>query len=247
MGPMKWSFVITKQRTMKEITVSTNMHCTSCVTKLSKVLDKMPKIHHWRADLQSPSKTVTVHGDVDETELRSLIQEAGFQVTGHSATSYHHTETNHHQHRNSGFWSDRKIWKRSALNTLSCLTGCLIGDFAMIIYLQVYHPATPMWLQMALAILAGLITSILFESIILRIREELAWQKALKMAVSMSFLSIIAMEVVMNTTDFMITGGKAQLDSIGYWLAFIPAALAGFLTPLPYNYYQLKKHNRSHH
>jgi hypothetical protein len=32
-----------------------------------------------------------------------------------------------------------------------------------------------------------------------------------------------------------------------YWLAFIPAAVAGFLTPLPYNYYQLKKHNRACH
>jgi hypothetical protein len=51
----------------------------------------------------------------------------------------------------------------------------------------------------------------------------------------------------MNLTDFMITGGKAQLTSPTYWLAFIAAALAGFLAPLPYNYYQLKKYNRSHH
>ena len=28
---------------------------------------------------------------------------------------------------------------------------------------------------------------------------------------------------------------------------FVPAAVAGFLAPLPYNYYQLKKYNRSHH
>lgn len=234
---------------MKEITLSTNMHCASCVTKLAKVLDHSPKVHHWKADMQSPAKTVTVHGDLSESELRTFIQEAGFQVTDTAAPAshHHHHHTAHHDDPKSGFWSDKKVWKRSALNTLSCLIGCLIGDFAMIIYLQVYHPATPMWLQMGLAVLAGLITSILFESVLLRIREKLTWKLALKMAVSMSFLSIIAMEVVMNTTDFMITGGKAQIDTIGYWLAFIPAALAGFLTPLPYNYYQLKKHNRSHH
>jgi hypothetical protein len=117
----------------------------------------------------------------------------------------------------------------------------------MIIYLQTFRPHTPMWLQMVLAVFAGLVTSLALETWMLHKRENLVWKAAVKTAFSMSVLSIIGMEVVMNLTDFMITGGKAQLTSITYWLAFIPAALVGFLAPLPYNYYQLKKYNRSHH
>ena len=145
------------------------------------------------------------------------------------------------------FWRDGRVWRRAGFNTLNCLIGCSIGDFAMILYLQVYHPGTPMWLQMTLAIIAGLFTSIALETSILHLREKLVWKTALKMALSMSLISMVGMELVMNTTDFMITGGKAQLASAAYWLAFLPAALAGFLAPLPYNYFQLKKHNKACH
>jgi hypothetical protein len=117
----------------------------------------------------------------------------------------------------------------------------------MLIYLQVYHPHISMWWQMVLATAAGLLTSIALETVLMRYREKFNWRAAFKMAISMSFLSMVAMEIAMNGTDFMITGGKAQLGSISYWLAFIPAAVAGFLTPLPYNYYQLKKHHRACH
>jgi hypothetical protein len=151
------------------------------------------------------------------------------------------------QRKVPGFWSDKGIWKRSSLTTLTCLAGCSIGDFGMIIYLQTFRPLTPTWLQMVLAIFAGLVTSLALETWMLHKRENLVWKAAVKTALSMSVLSIIGMEVVMNLTGFMITGGKAQLTSITYWLAFIPAALVGFLAPLPYNYYQLKKYNRSHH
>jgi hypothetical protein len=161
------------------------------------------------------------------------------------------TPADHHAHQTQnelkGFWLDKDVWKRSGITTLTCLFGCSIGDFAVIIYLQVYYPATPMWLQMVLAILAGLLTSVALETWILHWRENLVWKAALKMALSMSMISIVGMEVVMNLTDFMITGGKAQLSSPAYWLAFLPALIAGFLAPLPYNYYQLKKYNRSHH
>jgi len=50
------------------------------------------------------------------------------------------------------------------------------------------------------------------------------------------------MEVAMNLTDYLITGG-AVLN-----LTVIPIMLlAGFITPLPYNYWRLKKYNKSCH
>lgn len=129
----------------------------------------------------------------------------------------------------------------------TCLVGCSIGDFGMIIYLQAMHPDTPMLLQMSLAIVAGLITSVLFEVVLMHYRDRMAWGMALRMALTMSFASIVAMEVVMNTTDFMITGGTMALSDPSYWLAFIPSAAAGFIAPLPLSYYLLKKYGRGMH
>lgn len=230
---------------MKEITLSTNMHCGHCVDKLGKVLNAEPRIHHWQADVASPQKTVTVHGDVSASDVQSLIEKAGFEVNGNTPAACDMNAAQTAQP--AGFWQDKKVWLRASFNTLNCLTGCTIGDFAMVVFLQAHYPHTPMWLQMLLATAMGLLTSVALETSLLRYREKLVWRKAFGMAVSMSFLSMVAMELAMNTMDFMITGGKAQLATAAYWLAFVPAAVAGFLTPLPYNYYQLKKHNKACH
>jgi cation transport ATPase len=232
---------------MKQITVSTNLHCNNCVTKLGRVLDTKPGIHHWHADVTKPGKPLTIHGQVTNEEVLRFIGEAGFE--GHSVTENdtHAAPLPEQEKDRHFFWRDPKLWKRASFNTLNCLIGCSIGDFAMIVFLQTNYPSTPMFTQMILAAIAGLMTSVALESAILHYREKLVWKGALKMAVSMSFISMVAMEIAMNATDFIITGGKAALGSPVYWLAFIPAALAGFLTPLPYNYYQLKKYNHSCH
>jgi cation transport ATPase len=232
---------------MKEITVSTNLHCGSCVTRLGKVLDAQPKIDHWKADVTAADKPVTIHGDITREEVINMIQEAGFAVDSKVANEVCDMPQTIHTNTKKNFWKDGKIWSRASFNTLNCLIGCTIGDFGMVIYLQVYHPHTPMWLQIVLATIAGLVTSVALETTIMHYREKFNWRRAFKMAVSMSFISMVAMEVAMNATDFMITGGKAQLGSLIYWVAFIPAAVAGFLLPLPYNYFNLKKHNRSCH
>jgi hypothetical protein len=117
----------------------------------------------------------------------------------------------------------------------------------MIFFLQAYYPETSMLWQMVLAIIAGLMTSVTLETIILKTREQFNWLLAFKTALSMSFISMIGMELAMNTTDFMITGGKAAFDTIQYWLALGPALIAGFLLPLPYNYYKLQKYNKACH
>ena len=58
---------------------------------------------------------------------------------------------------------------------------------------------------------------------------------AFKTAIGMSFISMIAMEAAMNMTDLLLTGG-AILQS---WVIPI-MLLAGFITPLPYNYWRMK-------
>ncbi|TAF43029.1 MAG: DUF4396 domain-containing protein [Sphingobacteriales bacterium] len=145
------------------------------------------------------------------------------------------------------FWQDATTWKRAGKNTLNCLIGCSIGDFGMIIYLQASHIHLSMTMTMILAIISGLITSIILETILLKYNEKLDWKQAFSMALGMSLISMIAMEIAMNITDFMITGGKADFHSHTYWLAFGIAAVAGFLAPLPYNYFKLKKYNKACH
>ena len=111
----------------------------------------------------------------------------------------------------------------------------------MIFYLQAFYPSTPMYLQMGLAIVAGLVTSILLETIILKTREHFSWTFALKTAFGMSFISMVGMELAMTSTDFMITGGKAAFNDIWYWLALVPAIVAIALTVGGITLYQLFK------
>jgi len=92
---------------------------------------------------------------------------------------------------------------------------------------------------MSLAIINGLITSIILETFILSRQMNLS--EALKTAMGMSFISMVAMELAMNTVDVVFAGGV-----LVWWV--IPLMLvAGFLTPLPYNYYRLKKYDASCH
>ena len=87
---------------------------------------------------------------------------------------------------------------------------------------------------MALAIVNGLLTSILLETFILA--RQMILKEALKVAIGMSFISMIAMELAMNIIDILLTGGA----KLTWWV--IPIMLfVGFITPLPYNYYRLKK------
>jgi len=231
---------------MEALTLKTDLHCGSCVEKVEPILLSDSNIEEYTIDLEHPDKVISIKGKgLKSQDLISKFQEAGYHA---ELTSPHRIiKTQELKTPTYGFWRNRVNWKRASFNTLNCLIGCSIGDFGMIIFLQAYYPGTPMFVQMILAIIAGLTTSIALESTILRVREKFNWSLALKTAFSMSFISMIGMEIAMNMTDFMITGGKAAFNTPGYWLALVPAMIAGFLLPLPYNYYKLQKHGKSCH
>ena len=116
-------------------------------------------------------------------------------------------------------WTCRSTWKKASVNTLWCLLGCSIGDFGTILFFQ--------------------ITSIMLETFILS--RQMNLKEAFSTAMGMSFISMIAMEIAMNTVDVVLVGG------ILLWWVIPIMLLAGFLTPLPYNYYRLKKYDLSCH
>ena len=132
-------------------------------------------------------------------------------------------------------WSCKHTWKRSAKNTIWCVIGCSIGDFGTILFFQLTQTPFPLMGIMFLAIINGLITSIVLETFIL-MRQNFSFIGAIKTASGMSLISMISMEVMMNLTDYLFTGGAI----LTWWV--IPIMLiVGFLTPWPYNYWRLKK------
>ena len=100
------------------------------------------------------------------------------------------------------------------------------------------EPYPVLWV-MSLAIINGLITSIMLETFILS--RQMDFNNALKTATGMSLVSMISMELAMNAVDVILAGGV-----LVWWV--IPIMLfVGFITPLPYNYFRLKKYGKSCH
>ena len=138
-------------------------------------------------------------------------------------------------------WSCKHTWSRSAKNTSWCLLGCSIGDFGTILFFQLTQIPFPVLAIMILAIINGIITSIILETIVL-LKQNFTFKNAFKTAIGMSLISMVSMEVAMNLTDYLLTGGAM----LTWWV--IPIMLAvGFVTPWPYNYWRLKKFNIACH
>ena len=86
----------------------------------------------------------------------------------------------------------------------------------------------------------GLLTPFALETVILV--RVMHFKEPFKTAIAMSWVSMDGMEVAMNLVDVAVTGG-AMLT-----LQVIPLMLlAGFLAPLPYNYWRLKALGKACH
>lgn len=137
-------------------------------------------------------------------------------------------------------WRSRITWARAAFNTMWCLIGCSAGDMATIGFFQATGIGWPAMAIMALGTLNGILVSIALETWILS--RHMALKAALHTAIGMSLVSMLAMEMAMNAADLLLTGGANLV-----WWALPLMWLAGFLAPLPYNYWRLKAHGKSCH
>ena len=137
-------------------------------------------------------------------------------------------------------WNCKSTWRKAKKNTLWCLIGCSIGDFGTIFYFQNVNHSLSNFEVMSIAVINGILTSVLLETLILL--KQMNFISAIKTALGMSLISMVSMEVAMNLTDIFLTGGAL----LTWWV--IPIMLiVGFITPLPYNYWRLKKYNISCH
>ena len=137
-------------------------------------------------------------------------------------------------------WKCGHTWHRSSVNTLWCLAGCSIGDFGTILFFQLTGIGWSTLAIMSLAIINGILTSIALETVVLS--RQMPLKSAFRTAVGMSLISMVAMEAAMNIVDVVLTGGAV----LTWWV--VPIMLvAGFLTPLPYNYWRLKALGKACH
>ncbi|KAF9939062.1 hypothetical protein BGZ67_010030 [Mortierella alpina] len=148
------------------------------------------------------------------------------------------------------FWSDPTTWKTASTNTFRCLIGCTAGDMSMLFYLQSFHPTLSPGIAMAMAMASGITTSIALETVLLRFSKasRMPWRAAFKTATGMSLISMLTMEAVENAVDIHLMGwGNVNIQDPLFWKAIGISALAGWSAPLPFNYWNLKRHGKSCH
>lgn len=145
------------------------------------------------------------------------------------------------------FWSCKHTARRAAKNTSRCLVGCSVGDYLALITLQTYYPNIPMWTTMSIAMMCGISSSLMLETVLLKWQEGFEWKNAFTAAFGMSFVSMFSMELAANATEIYLTGGCIDLNSTYFWASLGVSTVAGFITPLPYNYYMIRRHGKSCH
>ena len=107
------------------------------------------------------------------------------------------------------FWNAPSVWRRAAANTTRCLVGCSLGDLSMLYMLQLQAPDLPLPVTVAASCAAGIGTSLLLETCVLRVTERFDWSTALRTAAGMSMVSMVSMELAENAVELWLTGGMA--------------------------------------
>ena len=153
-----------------------------------------------------------------------------------------HTSQNLYE---SCFWMDRTTWIQAATNTTRCLVGCSVGDLSMLFITQSY--GFSMSASMILSMASGITTSFALETFWLKTFNNMSLHKAAETAFGMSLISMLSMEAAENLVDLALTGGQFVPSEPWWWGALAMSLSAGFVTPLPYNYYMLRKYGKSCH
>ena len=225
------------------------MTCGGCAGNVQRALEGVAGVTSAAVDHVAGNASV-MHAGVAQAELEAAVAAAGYSVGGgesagadalHQLGSAPAMDANFH-------WSDGTTWRQAANNTKWCLIGCSIGEFATLGYYQYagwpleVTVGTPLfWFLVVLPLINGLATSVALETVLL-MQGQMDFANALSTAFGMSFISMLGMEIAMEATDWLLTGGMGMT-----WWVIPPMLIVGFLTPWPYNYWRLKKYGQACH
>ena len=240
---------------MGEATTTTlavgGMTCTGCAGNVQRALEAVEGVASAAVDHVEGSANIA-HSGVAQSALEAAVTSAGYSVgetTGDSGLHQLGSPPTGTATAAAGFdWSDGATWRQSANNTKWCLIGCSIGEFGTLGYYQwaqwplQEQVGTPFfWFLVILPLINGLATSVALETVLL-MKGQMDFSNALSTAFGMSFISMLAMEIAMELTDWLLTGGIGMT-----WWVIPPMLVVGFLTPWPYNYWRLKKYGKACH
>ena len=164
------------------------------------------------------------------------------QKSCHSDAAADHSPMAHHgQHAGSG-----SQWRLAAHATLHCLTGCVIGEtigLALGVELQL-GTAAIITLATALSYASGFLLGLVP---VMRDRG-ISLLSALKIIWVGEAVSIAAMEVAMNLSDYAMGSMGAKTMFSWLWLrGLLVAVPAGFVVAWPVNYWLLGRNLKKCH
>lgn len=110
--------------------------------------------------------------------------------------------------------------------------------------LQTHFSGLPLAVTVGVSMASGILTSIGVETAALHYLNGMTVSKAFQTARTMSLISMLAMESSENAFGLILSGGNMASMS---WSVMIAAMFVGWLTPLPYNYRQLKLYGKACH
>lgn len=63
---------------METIKFKTNIKCTGCLAQVGPALNETAGENHWKVDLDSSDKILTVEGNLNEAEIIAAVKKAGY-------------------------------------------------------------------------------------------------------------------------------------------------------------------------
>lgn len=122
--------------------------------------------------------------------------------------------------------------------------GCAIGEFIGLA-IGVSLGLNP-WSTMTLATLLGFVGGYTFGLWPL-VHRGMGWMEAFRVIWLGETISIAVMELAMNFTDYHLGGVQtASVLALRFWLGYLAALPAGFLSAWPANYWLLKHNIKEH-
>lgn len=98
------------------------------------------------------------------------------------------------------------------------------------------------------AVVCGITTSILLETLLLRLgKDRMTWHRSAQTAFGMSMISMLAMETTENMETLGLLDPGTSIESAEFWGVTAISVVAGFLVPLPYNYLRLRVWGKACH
>jgi len=133
------------------------------------------------------------------------------------------------------------LTRQAITHTLHCLTGCAIGEVAGMAIGQNWSNVAQTALAIVLAFFFGY--SLTFYGA----RKNMTAKDAIKLALAVDTVSIISMEIIDNTLEWLIPGAiNAKLHEFLFWWSLALSLAVAFVLTVPVNRFMMSRSSNRH-